>query len=183
MTKLVVVGTSLGGLTALTTLLKKLPKGFSAPVAIVQHRTKATDDALLRLLAAQSPVPVVEPDDKDPLEPGQVYVAPADYHLLIERESFALSTGLPRNFARPSIDVLFESAADAFGSEVTGVVLTGSNHDGAAGSRYIKARGGCILVEEPASAHCGTMPSAAIAATAVDAVLPLADLCARLFEG
>ena len=179
--KLVVVGTSLGGLAALSTLLRALPKGFSAPVAIVQHRTKATDDALVRLLAAQSPVPVLEPDDKDPLEPGQVYVAPADYHLLIEREGFALSTGVPRNFARPSIDVLFESAADAFGSEVTGVVLTGSNHDGAAGSRYIKAHGGCVLVEDPTSAHCGTMPSAAIAATAVDAVLPLAELCARLF--
>jgi len=181
MAKLVVVGTSLGGLAALTTLLNALPKGFSAPVAIVQHRTKATDDSLMRLLAAQSPVPVVEPDDKDPLEPGRIYLAPADYHLLIERESLALSTGVPRNFARPSIDVLFESAADAFGAEVTGVVLTGSNHDGAAGSRYIKAHGGRVMVEDPVSAHCGTMPAAAIAATSVDAVLPLAELCARLF--
>jgi two-component system chemotaxis response regulator CheB len=182
MPRLIVVGTSLGGLAALTTLLNALPRGFGAPLAIVQHRTKSTDDALLRLLAAQSPVPVVEPDDKDPIEPGQVYLAPPDYHLLIERENFALSTGVSRNFARPSIDVLFESAADALGSEVTGVILTGSNHDGAAGSRSIKARGGRVLVEDPASAHCGTMPSATIAATEVDAVLPLAELCARLFE-
>jgi two-component system, chemotaxis family, protein-glutamate methylesterase/glutaminase len=182
MPRLVVVGTSLGGLAALTTLIKALPKEFAGPVAIVQHRTKATDDALLRLLAAQSPLPVIEPDDKAPLEPGRVYLAPADYHLLVERENLALSTAAPRNFARPSIDILFESAADAFGPAVTGVVLTGSNHDGAAGSRYIKAHGGRVFVEDPASAHCGTMPAAAIAATAVDAILPLTELCTRMFE-
>jgi two-component system chemotaxis response regulator CheB len=180
MARLVVVGTSLGGFTALGTLLRALPRNFPAPIAIVQHRGKAEDDALERLLAAQTSLRVYEPNDKDPLEIGRIYLAPADYHLLIEPESVALSTAPPRNFARPSIDVLFESAADAHGSGVIAVVLTGSNHDGAAGARYIKERGGTILVEDPATAHSGIMPAGAIAATAVDAVLPLQAVSARL---
>jgi two-component system, chemotaxis family, protein-glutamate methylesterase/glutaminase len=180
MARLVVVGTSLGGFTALCTLLRALPRNFPLPMAIVQHRGKAEDDALERLLAVQTSLRVYEPNDKDPLEAGRVYLAPADYHLLIEPESIALSTAPPRNYARPSIDVLFESAADAHGDGVIAVVLTGSNQDGAAGARHVKERGGSILVEDPATAQSGTMPAAAIAATTVDAVLPLPALSARL---
>jgi two-component system, chemotaxis family, protein-glutamate methylesterase/glutaminase len=180
MPSLVVIGTSLGGLAALSTLLKAMPRHFGVPIAIVQHRGKTEDDALGRLLAAQTSLRVTEPEDKDLLKPGHVYIAPADYHLLVGRESLALSTAAPHNYARPSIDLLFESAADSHGRGVLGVVLTGSNHDGAEGARRIKARGGSVFVEDPATAHSAIMPAAALAATAVDVVLPLADLCRRL---
>jgi two-component system chemotaxis response regulator CheB len=163
-------------------LLRGMPEDFPLPIAIVQHRGRTEDDALERLLAAQTSLIVYEPNDKDPLQVGRVYLAPADYHLLIEPESVALSTAPPRNFARPSIDVLFESAADALGNGVIAVVLTGSNHDGAAGARYVKERGGLVLVEDPSTAHAGIMPASAIAATVVDAVLPLPALAARLIE-
>lgn len=180
MASVIVVGTSLGGLVALTGMLRAMPAGFAVPMAVVQHRGKTEDDALERLLAAQTSLRVSEPNDKDPLEPGRIYLAPADYHLLIEPTSIALSTAPPRNFARPSIDVLFESAAEAHGSGVIAVVLTGSNHDGAAGARRVKERGGRVFVEDPATAHSSPMPASAIAAAPVDAVLPLSKLCERL---
>jgi two-component system chemotaxis response regulator CheB len=180
MATVVVIGTSLGGLAALRYLLHAMPRELGVPMTIVQHRARAEDDALQRLLAAQTSLRVSEPNDKDPLEPGRVYLAPADYHLLVEPKSVALSTAPPRNFARPSIDLLFESAADAHGSGVIAVLLTGSNHDGAAGSRYVKERGGRVFVEDPATAQASAMPAAAIAATPVDAVLPLPALCMHL---
>jgi two-component system chemotaxis response regulator CheB len=180
MPSVVVVGTSLGGLSALSMLLKAMPKHLAVPMAIVQHRGKSEDDALGRLLAAQTPLRVTEPEDKERLQPGWVYIAPADYHLLIEGETLSLSTAAPHNFARPSIDLLFESAADSHGSGVLGVVLTGSNHDGAQGARRIKQRGGTVFVQDPATAQSRVMPAAALAATSVDAVLPLPELCLRL---
>jgi two-component system chemotaxis response regulator CheB len=178
----VVIGTSLGGLSALSILLKALPVDFAVPVVIAQHRGKTGDNALERLLGEQSSLPVLEPNDKEPLEAGRIYLAPADYHLLLESGSLALSTAAPANYARPSIDVLFESAADAHGSGAVGVILTGSNQDGARGCRRIKARGGIVLVEDPATAYSPVMPAAAIAATDIDAVLPLLELCNRLVE-
>jgi two-component system chemotaxis response regulator CheB len=180
MATIVVVGTSLGGLVALSALLRALPGDFPFPVAIVQHRGKTEDDALERLLAAQSALHVFEPEDKDPLAPGQVYLAPADYHLLIEPHSVALSTAGPQSYARPSIDLLFESAADSHGAGVIGVVLTGSNHDGAKGCQRIKACGGSLFVQDPATAQSSVMPAAALAATQADAVLALPELCQRL---
>jgi two-component system, chemotaxis family, protein-glutamate methylesterase/glutaminase len=180
MTKVVVVGASLGGLSALSTLLKALPKDFPVPVAIVQHRGRSEEDALARVLAAQTCLRLSEPEDKEPLEPGRVYVAPADYHLLLEPQSLALSTAPPQSFARPSIDVLFESAAESHGAGVLGVVLTGSNHDGALGCRRIKELGGSVFVQDPATAQSSAMPAAALAATPVDAVLSLPELCGRL---
>jgi two-component system, chemotaxis family, protein-glutamate methylesterase/glutaminase len=180
MATIVVVGTSLGGLAALSTLLRALPADFPAPIAIVQHRARSEDDALERLLAAQAALHVLEPEDKEPLARGRVYLAPADYHLLIEPHSVALSTAAPHCYARPSIDLLFESAADAHGAGVLGVVLTGSNSDGAAGSQRIKARGGRVFVQDPATAQSSAMPAAAIAAAPVDLVLPLPELCQQL---
>jgi two-component system chemotaxis response regulator CheB len=177
MPSVVVVGTSLGGLAALSSLLRAMPAEFAVPMAIVQHRGKADDDALERLLAAQTPLRVSEPNDKEPLEAGRVYLAPADYHLLIEPACVALSTAPPRNFARPSIDLLFETAAESHGSGVIAVVLTGSNHDGAAGARRVKECGGRVFVEDPATAHSSPMPASAIAAARVDAVQPLPKLC------
>jgi two-component system, chemotaxis family, protein-glutamate methylesterase/glutaminase len=162
---LVVIGTSLGGLHALQVLLGGLPRTFTVPIVIVQHRGKHPDDALTRLLAAHCPLVVSEPLDKDPIEPGHVYIAPADYHVLVERGNLALSTEAPVNYARPSIDVLFETAAESYTTGVVGVVLTGANHDGALGAARIKQRGGRVVVQDPASAESRPMPLAAIDST------------------
>lgn len=173
---LVVVGTSLGGISALPVLLSGLPGEFPLPVVVVQHRGNTADDGLVRLLGAGSALPVSEPDDKQPLDAGHIYLAPADYHVLVEPGRLALSTEAPVNHARPSIDVLFESAADAYGGGVVGVVLTGANQDGAKGCARIKERGGVVLVQDPAGAESGVMLAAAIAACAVDKILPLSEL-------
>ena len=179
---IVVVGASLGGLAALKILLAGLPDKLRTPIVIVQHRGKDTDDALVNALRREIRRPISEPDDKAVLEPGHVYLAPADYHLLVEPGSLALSTDAPVNHSRPAVDVLFESAAEAYGSGVVGVVLTGSSRDGAAGCARIKERGGVVLVQDAESAESGVMPRAAIAATRVDRVLLLHELPAALCE-
>ena len=126
-------------------------------------------------------LPLREVEDKDEILPGKVYLAPADYHLLVEVGYFGLSTDLPVSYARPSIDVLFESAADAYGERlVTGVILTGANQDGAIGAAAIKAQGGIVLVQQPTTAESAVMPAAAIAQTCVDSVLSLSELAAWL---
>ncbi|MBA2341382.1 MAG: chemotaxis protein CheB [Pyrinomonadaceae bacterium] len=189
MNKLVVVGTSTGGLNALQALLPALPQKFSCAVVVVQHRGKEPGSRLREFLQRSSLLPISEPEDKEPILPGHVYLAPRDYHLLVEPGNFALSTEAPVYFARPSIDVLFESAADAYGENVVGVVLTGANGDGARGLARIKQAGGLTVVEEPTTAQAPEMPEAAIAATKVDRVLPLSeiglflnDLCHRDHE-
>ena len=174
--EIVVVGASHGGLAALQILLPDLSSEFPLPVVIVQHRKKDGDDGLCEYLKKRSRLPLVEPDDKEKLEPGRVYLAPRDYHLLIEESIFALSTESPVAFARPSIDVLFESAADVYHERVIGVILTGSNRDGARGLAKIKALGGMTLVQEPDGAESRAMPEAAIAATEVDHILPLSGI-------
>jgi two-component system, chemotaxis family, protein-glutamate methylesterase/glutaminase len=176
----VVVGASLGGPFALRLLLAGLPREFRPPIVIVQHRGKTSEAALADFLAEAAPFPVVEPDDKQPLEGGHVYLAPADYHLLVERGSLALSTEAPVNHSRPSIDVLFESAAQAYGCGVVGVILTGASQDGAGGCRRIKERGGVVLVQEVEDGAGSAMPAAAVAATSVDQVLPLSKLARAL---
>ena len=125
---------------------------------------------------------MTEAVDKDPLMAGCVYVAPADYHLLVEPGCVALSTEAPVNHSRPSIDVLFDAAAHVFGERVIGVVLTGSSADGAQGVASIKARGGVVIVQDPATAEARVMPAAAIAAAAVDQVLPVEAIGAALVE-
>ena len=174
--KIIVVGTSAGGLAALQVLLPGLSEEFPSPVVVVQHRSKEPGSRLCDFLQKSSRLPVGEPEDKEPIRPGRVYLAPRDYHLLIEAGSFALSTEAPVYFARPSIDVLFESAADAYGDEVVGVILTGANGDGARGLARIKDAGGLALVQEPSTAQAREMPEAAIAATGVDRVLPLREM-------
>jgi two-component system chemotaxis response regulator CheB len=171
--EIVVVGTSTGGLKALQTLLSGLPADFSLPIVIVQHRGKDSDSGLSKYLSECSSLPVIEPEDKEPLLDGHVYLAPRDYHLMIENRNFALSTVAPVRFARPSIDVLFESAADAFPTRAIGVILTGANSDGAHGLAAIKSRGGLTIVEEPSSAACRELPDAAIAQAMPDWILPL----------
>ena len=181
---LIVVGASWGGLHALGRLLDHLPDELDVPVGVVQHRGPDTlGGALAASLRRHTRRPVREVEDKDPLERGSVYLAPPDYHLLVEDGGFALSLDERVRYARPSVDVLFESAADAYGPGVIGVILTGANDDGAAGLRRIAERGGVAIVQEPASAEVRVMPDAALAATEA-VVLPLerigpyvADLC------
>jgi two-component system chemotaxis response regulator CheB len=179
-TALVVVGASLGGLEAVGRLLADLPAGFPLPVVIAQHRPHESGLGLAAALARRAQWPITQPVDKDPVIPGHVYVAPPDYHLLIEDGHFALSTAPPVNFARPSIDVLFESATEAFGPGVIAVVLTGANHDGARGAARVKARGGRVLVQDPATAESPAMPAAALAAVPDALVRPLPELAAAL---
>ncbi len=185
--ELVVIGASLGGLNALAILLRGLPENFPVPVAIAQHRRSNSEDGLSKLLHHYSNLHVKEAEDKEEILPGTVYLAPADYHLLVEggdgsivRPYFALSTEANVTYTRPSIDVLFESAADAYAEKVIGVLLTGANHDGTRGLAKIKARGGKAVVQDPATAECPIMPAAAIAAMIVDKILPLKDISSFL---
>ena len=180
--EIVVIGASYGGLAALQILLSDLSPEFPLPLVIVQHRKKDGDDGLCEYLKKRSRLPLIEPDDKEKVEPGHVYLAPRDYHLLIEESIFALSTESPVAFARPSIDVLFESAADIYRDRIIGVILTGANRDGAKGLAKIKALGGLAVVQEPESAESRAMPDAAIGATNVDRILPLAEIAPFLNE-
>lgn len=178
---LVVVGTSLGGFDALVSVLSSLSAGFPWPLAIVQHRS-AEDVAstLPTMLQRRCALPVREVEDKDEIIDGHVNVAPPDYHLLVDRGGFSLSTEARVSLARPSIDVLFDSAAAAFGASVVAVVLTGASSDGAYGAARVKASGGVVLVQDPATAESKVMPLAAIAAAAVDQIIPLAAMGAYL---
>lgn len=178
--EIVVVGTSLGGLSALRIVLGKLAKDFPLPIAIAQHRHRESENRLGDFLQQYVALPIKEVEDKDELLPGRIYLAPADYHLLIEPGYLALSTDAPVSYARPSIDVLFESAADVYGTKAVGVILTGANQDGAQGLARIKACGGLAIVQDPATAEIAAMPKAAIAATQVDAILPLPNIAAYL---
>jgi two-component system chemotaxis response regulator CheB len=178
--EIVVIGTSYGGLAALQTLLPALAPAFPAPLVVAQHRGKDADDGLCEFLRRRCPLPLSEPNDKERIESGHVYLAPRDYHLLVERGRFALSTDAPVAFARPSIDVLFESAADAYRELAVGVVLTGANRDGARGLARIKSYGGVAVVQEPGGAESRAMPEAAIAAAAIDRVLALAEIAPYL---
>jgi two-component system, chemotaxis family, protein-glutamate methylesterase/glutaminase len=179
--ELIVIGTSLGGLNALTAILADLPASMSLPLAVVQHRGASPDSTLAALLTRRTQRRVVDAEDKMPLEAGTVYLAPPDYHLLVEcKGMLALSTDPPVRSARPSIDVLFESAAQVYGRSVVGVVLTGASMDGADGLRAIRTRGGIAVVQEPATAECATMPASALTANPTAAVLPLPQLSAYL---
>ncbi|HLE62610.1 MAG TPA: chemotaxis protein CheB [Pyrinomonadaceae bacterium] len=178
--EIVVIGASSGGLKALQLLLSELSKQFQLPMVIVQHRGKDSDSGLCEFLARYSELPISEPDDKEPVLGGHVYLAPRDYHLMIEKRSFALSTDAPVAFARPSIDLMFESAADEYGRKVIGLVLTGANSDGARGLARIKSRGGLTMVEDPAEAAFPEMPLAAIRAITVDWVVPLKQIAPLL---
>lgn len=178
--EIIAVGASLGGLDATQMLLRGLPSTFRCPLVMVQHRRAEVDGRLLELLNGHSPLPVVEPDDKEPIRPGRVYLAPPNYHLVVERGFFSLSLDPPVLFARPAIDVLFESVADSYGPTGVAVMLTGSNDDGAIGARAVKSAGGYVLVQDPATAKAPAAPRAVLALTSVDTILPLEKIAAHL---
>lgn len=173
---LVVVGTSWGGLAALRTLVSGLPASFMMAVVLVQHRHKDSDHLLRTLLQERTALEVCEVEDKMPLEHGRIYVAPPDYHTLIEPGHLSLSTEAPVRFSRPSIDVTFLSAADSYAHRTVGIVLTGANADGSEGLRRISDRGGMALVQDPATAESPLMPAAAVKAVPRARVLALDDM-------
>ena len=174
--EIVVVGTSWGGLSALRELILGLPPTLGLPVVVVQHRHKQSDHLLTTLLQDETPLCVCEVEDKAPIVAGNVYVAPADYHLLVDRGFFTLTTDEPVRYSRPSIDVMFESAADAYGAHTVGVVLTGANADGSVGLRRIVDRGGLAFVQEPVTAESPTMPAAALQAVPQARVLTISEI-------
>src|SRR5205807_2374051 len=161
-------------------VLAGLPTTFGVPVVVVQHRGPEPGGALVHALAARSALAVAEAHDKDALVPGRVALAPAGYHLLVERGFVALSTGPPERHSRPSINVLFESVADAYGPAAAGVLLTGASDDGAAGLARIREGGGVAVVQDPATAERDTMPLAAIAASTPHRVLALEEIAGFL---
>ena len=179
--RIAVVGGSWGGLDALGRLVGLLDPSTTMTVAVALHRAaNSPEGALVSYLQARSPLPVAEAEDKDAIEPGRIYLAPADYHLLVEPGRFALSIDAPVKHSRPSIDVLFESAADAYDESTAAVVLTGANDDGSQGLRQVRRRGGVTLVQDPATAVRREMPEAAIATGVVDRVLSLEQIAFAL---
>lgn len=181
--KAVVVGTSWGGVEALSILLKNLPVDFPLPVVVVQHQHPNSDDILSLILRKRAQLYVKEAEEKESLEKGTVYIAPANYHLLIElNKSLSLSNEAPYNYSRPSIDLTFKSAADVFGAGLIGIVLTGANDDGADGLKAIKNNGGITIVQEPSTARMDSMPLAAVKATKVDHIVPLDEISPLLVE-
>ncbi len=179
---IVAIGTSWGGLMAMSKLLGALPKDFAIPIVVVQHRSKDSDRLLSQLLQDSTQLTVCEIEDKDVLEQGKVHVAPANYHVLVERGYFSLTLDEPVRYSRPSIDVMFTSAGDAYGKEAIGVVLTGANEDGSRGLAHIVKRGGKALIQAPKSAEIPIMPEASVRAVPSAEVLPLPELGKRLIE-
>ncbi|MCX6242696.1 MAG: chemotaxis protein CheB [Bacteroidetes bacterium] len=179
--KVIVIGSSAGGLNALKTLLRNLDKGFRIPVIIVQHISPDSENYLIHILNDLNRLKVKEADEKEHLQPGYAYVAPPNYHLLIEPDqTFTLTIDERVNYARPSIDVLFETAAEVFREHLIGIILTGANNDGSHGLKRIKELGGMAIVQDPETAEVDSMPKAAVAACAVDHVLSLEEISAFL---
>jgi two-component system chemotaxis response regulator CheB len=175
----VVLGASAGAVDALSVILPALPASLAVPMIIVVHVPASRPSLLVELFAPKCQLPVREAEDKLAVAPGTVWFAPPGYHLLIERErTFALSLEEPVNHSRPSIDVLFESAADVYESRLLAMVLTGANQDGSAGAERVQALGGLVAVQDPSTAHVATMPELAIGRTKPDKIGTLQELAA-----
>jgi len=181
--KAVVVGASAGGMDAISKLLSALPASFPLPIVVVQHLHPSSGGYLVEHFERICVLPVREPEDKEEIQSGTIYLAPANYHLLIETdETFSLSIDERVSHSRPSIDVLFESAAIAWGGRVIGVLLTGANSDGASGLCLIKSYGGLALVQDPATAGYPVMPQAAIDAGCADQILSIEGIAQFLYS-
>ncbi|MGN7294456.1 chemotaxis protein CheB [Rhizobium sp. SAFR-030] len=164
-TSAIVIGASAGALDALSVILPRLPADFPHPLMIVVHVPPDKRSVLADLFGKKSRISAVEAEDKEPIKPGTAYFAPPDYHLLVEADmTLALTNEEPVLFSRPSIDVLFESAADIFGTALTAIILTGANQDGSQGSKAVAAAGGNVIVQDPEEAFASAMPEAAIKA-------------------
>lgn len=177
----VVIGASAGAVDALTAILPALPPDYPLPVMVVVHVPPDKKSLMADLFRYKSRVNVREADDKEPLAPGTVYFAPPDYHLLVEPDRrLSLSSEEPVHFSRPSIDVLFESAADAYGAGLVGVLLTGASADGARGLKAVRDAGGAAVVQHPDEAAVPTMPRAALAACPEASVMTLEQIAGYL---
>ena len=173
----VTIGASAGGVEVLSMLLSSLPASCRLSFFIVMHIPRERPSLLAELFGSRCALPVKEAEDKEPIQPGTVYFAPPDYHLLIDRgPAFALSSDEPVHFSRPSIDVLFDSAADIYGERLIGVILTGANQDGAEGLATVGRAGGRTVVQDPVSAAVAYLPEAALKQGPVDLVLSLPQL-------
>lgn len=180
--RLVVIGCSWGGFQALQEIFGALPEDFPVPIVVAQHRLAQGPDGLHTSLQGSSRIPIADVMDKEPLLGGAVYLAPADYHTIVEGKFLALSTEEVVQFARPSIDVLFESAANSYGAALIAVILTGANEDGAEGLRRVKELGGYAIVQDPKSAVRREMPEAALAKVRADKVLKVEEVAPHLVE-
>lgn len=177
----VVMGASTGGIEALIGLLRAIPEGFEPAILIVMHIPSTQDTLLVDVLQPHCVLPLREAEDKAPIESGTVYVAAPGYHLLVEpSRSLALSVDEPVNFCRPSIDLLFESAAHAYGENLLGIVLTGANEDGARGLKAVRSANGIGWVQEPRTAVAGVMPASALEYAGADRVLSLPQIASEL---
>ena len=177
----IVIGASAGGIEALSRLLPALPARLLAPVFVVLHLPRDRRSLLVEIFAPKCAVPVREAQDKDPVAAGTVYFAPPDYHLLVDSgPQLSLSVDDPVHYSRPSIDVLFQSAADIYQNRLLGMVLTGGNQDGAAGLAAVRAAGGLTLVQDPAEAQLALMPTSALQQGPADFVLPLEEIALLL---
>ncbi len=179
----VVIGTSAGGLAALTTILSALPADYPVPVIIVQHRARTEPTLLEEVLSYKSRIRIAQADEKQEIMPGTVYFAPGDYHLLIEQNrTFSLSFDPPVHYSRPSIDVLFESAAAAYQKKLLAIILTGANSDGSDGIRMIRRMGGTTVAQKPVSAAHQAMPQAAVNTGCIQHILELDEITKLLLE-
>jgi two-component system chemotaxis response regulator CheB len=170
--KTVIIGGSAGSLTVLFDVLPALDPHLKTSIILVLHRKNSGDSSLSELLSSKTILPLKEIDDKDPVLSGNIYLAPADYHVLIEKNYFfSLDVSEKINFSRPSLDVTFESAADAFGTSLTAILLSGSNNDGTAGLKAVQEAGGMIIVQKPETANMAYMPQHAINNLSVDHIL------------
>jgi len=173
----IVIGASAGAVEALSLLLPCVPRDARVPIIVVVHLPPNRPSLLPQLFALRCQARVAEPEDKEPVAARTVWFAPSNYHLLIEQDrTFSLSVDEPVRFSRPSIDVLFESAADAFGSKLWGIVLTGANDDGARGALAIRNAGGTVVVQDPDTAVAREMPNAAIASANPQIVASLSEI-------
>ncbi|MFV8342983.1 chemotaxis protein CheB [Flavobacterium sp. XS2P39] len=173
----IVIGVSSGGLNALKIIFAALPVHFNIPIIIVQHLGAHSDSNWIKILNEKSHLDIKEADEKEKIEKGKIYFAPPNYHLLIEKDkTFSLTIDQRVSFARPSIDVLFETAAEAYTNKLIGVVLTGSNYDGTEGIKRIKQCGGLAIIQDPKTAESAYMPASAIKAIVPDYVLSLEDI-------
>lgn len=173
----VVIGASAGGFEAMLAVLKGLPSTYPMPLVAVLHLPDNHDSRLAELFDYRLELRVREARDKEPIESGTLYFAPSGYHLLVETDhTFSFSCEDRVNYARPAIDVLFETATDAWGKSLAGILLTGANYDGAAGLAGMRVAGALTIVQDPATAEVPTMPEAAIRAMTPDLILPLAEI-------
>ncbi|WP_114782659.1 chemotaxis protein CheB [Botryobacter ruber] len=179
----VVIGTSAGGLFALSTILEALPATFTLPIVVVQHRSKEERTLLEDVLSQKCEIRIKQADEKEKITPGTVYFAPPDYHLLIEQDrTFSLTSDERVNYSRPSIDVLFETAAYVYKSRLLAIILTGANHDGAAGIKRARKAGGTTIAQNPAEAQYPVMPKAAIDTGCIQKILKLEEIKAFLIK-